>query len=131
MFEWLEWIKDIPKRKRMEQFAEERRFKLNGAYGFSVNGLLVREFGYLLRYVTNGKHCSFENFEEIANDFSAINGAIATELGKPTPREEEVNFTSHEGALQNLRNLQYIVRCIADYVDLAKELDLPTNPKVH
>lgn len=131
MFEWLEWIKDIPKRKRMERFAEERRFKLNGAYGFSVNGLLVREFGYLLRYVTNGKHDSFENFEEIANDFVAIDGAIVNEIGKPTPREEEVNFTSHEGAVQNLKNLRYIVRCISEYVDLAKELGLPTNPEVH
>lgn len=115
----------------MERFAEERRFKLNGAYGFSVNGLLVREFGYLLSYVTNGKHTSFANFEEIANDFSAINGAIVTEIGKPIPREQEVNFTSHEGAVQNLQNLQYIVRCITDYVDLAKELGLPTNPEVH
>lgn len=131
MFSWLNWIKDKQKQKRMEQFAEERRFKLNGEYGFSVDGLLVREFGYLLRHVTRGKHGSFQNFDEIADNFVAINGAIVIEMQRDTPREEEVNFTTHEGAIRNLKNLQYIVKCIADYVDLAKQLGLTTRPEVN
>lgn len=125
------WIKSIQKRVRMEQFAKDRRFKLNGGYGFSVNGLLVREFDYLLRYVTGGKHDSFQDFGEIADNVVSINAAIVSEMQKPIPREEEVNFTSHEGAIRNLENLRYIVLCVAEYVALAKELDLPTNPEVH
>lgn len=131
MFDWLKWIKDTQKRKRMEKFAEERRFKLNGPYGFSAHGLLVREFVYLLRYVTGEKYDSLNNFEVISDNFVEINGAIVQELVKPVLREEEVNFTDHEGALHNMRNLQYIVRAITDYVALAKELGLPSNPDVH
>lgn len=131
MFDWLKWIKDAQKRKRMEKFAEERRFKLNGPYGFSAHGLLVREFVYLLRYVTGEKYDSFNNFEVISDNFVEINGAIVQELVKPVLREEKVNFTDHEGALHNMRNLQYIVRAITDYVALAKELGLPSNPDVH
>ncbi|GGX87781.1 hypothetical protein [Vogesella alkaliphila] len=86
MFSWLNWIKDKQKQKRMEKFAEERRFELNGEYGFSVDGLLVREFGYLLCYVTQGKHDSFLKFDEIADDFTAINGAIVIEMKRDIPR---------------------------------------------
>jgi hypothetical protein len=128
LFNWHKWSFDIPKRKQMKRFAEEHCFELNGCLGFTVNGLLVREFGYLLSYVTNNKHDSFVDFEEIANDFVAIDSAIVIETRKPVPREEEVHFTSHEGAIQNLKNLRYIVFCIKEYVDLAKELGLPTNP---
>lgn len=131
MPKWLDWIRNHSKRKRFEQFAQERRFKLNGPMGFSVDGLLVREFAYLLRYVTNGKHRAFDDFEKIANDFVAIDAAILTGMKRPMLREEEAHFTGHEGALRNQRNLRNIVRCITEYVHLAKEIGLPVNPAVH
>lgn len=128
MFSWLKWISDRKKRKTFEEFCDSWRFKIYGEYGFVVDGLLVSEFGYLLRYVTSGKHDSFTNFEAIANDYVAIDGAIVTEMAKPIPREAEVNFTTPEGARRNLENLRYIIKAIAEYVSLAAKLDLPLNP---
>lgn len=128
MFSWLRWISDRSKRKTIEQFCDKWRFNLYDEYGFVVDGLLVSEFGYLLRHVTTGKHDSFKNFEAIADDFTEIDGAIVIEVSKQTPREAEVNFTSPEGARRNLENMRYIVRAITEYVDLAKKLELPLNP---
>ena len=122
MFGLTRWLKDMPKRRRMQKFVCEHRFNLHDEYGFCVNGLVVSEFGYLIRYVTDGKHDSFEDLEVIADDFVFINGAIISEMNRPVLREEEVNFTTHQGAIQNLKNLQYIVNSIAKYVDLAKAL---------
>jgi hypothetical protein len=128
MFSWLKWIQDIQKRKTVEDFCKEWKFKLYGNYGFAVDGLMVSEFGYLLRYVTHGKHVSFEDFAAIANDFVAIDNAIVTEMAKPTPKEAEVNFTTPEGARRNLENLRYIIKAITKYVELANHLGHPVNP---
>lgn len=128
MFSWLKWISDRNKRKTVEEFCGKWRFKLHDGYGLVVDGLLVSEFGYLLRYVTSGKHESFKNFESIADDFGAIDVAIVIEMAKATPREAEVNFTSPEGARRNLENMRYIISAINEYVTLAKELELPLNP---
>ncbi len=128
MFSWLKWISDRNKRKTVEEFCEKWRFKLYDEYGFVADGLLVSEFGYLLRYVTSDKHESFKSFEAIADDFVAIDGAIVIEMSKATPKEAEVNFTSPEGARRNLENMRYIVRAITEYVALAKKLELPLNP---
>ena len=105
----LSWLKNIQKRKKMARFAEERSFNLKGRSGLSVNGLSAREFGYLLRFITNGKHENFEDFQKIANDSREINAAIALEIAKPTLREEEANFTTHEGAIHNQENLRNII----------------------
>lgn len=128
MFGWLNWIQDIQKRKTVEAFCQQWKFKLYGDYGFSVDGLIVSEFGYLLRYVTEDKHDSFKDFAAIADDYAAINGAIVIEMAKPIPREAEVNFTTPEGASRNLKNLHYIVEAITKYVELANNLGLPVNP---
>lgn len=128
MSRWLKWINDRNKRKVVEEFCKKWRFHLYDEYGFVVDGLLVSEFGYLLRYVTSEKYDSFKNFEAIADDFAAIDGAIFSEMSKAIPREAEVNFTSPDGARRNLENMRYIVRAITEYVDLAKKLELPINP---
>ena len=85
----LNWLKNIQKRKKMERFAEGRRFNLKGRNGLSVNGLSAREFGYLLRFVTNGKHQCFENFQKIATDRQEIGAAINAEIGKSILRSDE------------------------------------------
>ncbi|KIP18467.1 hypothetical protein KY49_3598 [Burkholderia sp. MSHR3999] len=128
MFRWLKWINDRTKRNAVEEFCNKWRFHLYDEYGFVVDGLLVSEFGYLLRYVTSGKHDSFKNFEAIADDYAAIDGAIFKEMSKAVPKEAEVNFTSPDGARRNLENMRYIVKAITEYVALAKTLELPINP---
>lgn len=122
------WLKERRKRELLKKFVKQNHFYLNGSYGFSVNGVLVSEFGYLLRYVSDGKHETFNNFEALADDFVSINGAIVLEMRKPVPREMEVNFTTRDGALTNLENLQTIVRSITKYVELARKHGFDPNP---
>lgn len=45
--------------KVLEKLKNDYRFDLNHEYGFSVNGKIVSEFGYLLRYLTQRKVDTF------------------------------------------------------------------------
>lgn len=132
MFTWL--TNALRKRKQQQafdQFKQNWGFFIQGDY-FSIGQAgLVSEFGYLLRAYTGGKHDGFHSFEAIASDYAAIDRTLVDELTKDVPLECERLHVARSTAVGNLKNLRLIVRCIAEYVDLVRQLDLlrlPVNP---
>lgn len=122
------WLRTRKREKAFEAFKAQYAFTFNGNMGFSINRLVVSEFGYLLRHVTDGRHYHFDNFTALAQDEREIDHAIAKEIGLNLPREAEANMTTVEGARHNLENMRDIVYVIARYVEFAKEHGLPTDP---
>lgn len=107
---------------QVDKFLLQHKMNLRGDYGFSVNGLMVSEFGYLLREVSGGKLHNFDNFNAIHAAFPAINGAIAQQIMAPVLVEEKALGIAHETALYNMRNLRNICVTISKYVELLDRL---------
>lgn len=122
------WIRERKRDKAFAAFEAQHEFTLNGRMGFSIHRLVVSEFGYLLRHVTDGKHDNFDNFTAIARDEREIDLSITKEINLDLPREAEVKMTTVEGARHNLENMRSIVHVIARYVEFAKEHGLSTDP---
>lgn len=115
-----------------EYFANRRRSAFMNRHGMSFNGfgglvicdLVASEFGYLLRYLTDGELDRIREFEKIREKKDQILAAIENELKKPVLRESEALGVSRETAVGNMKNLQCIIESICDYVDLCRSLDL-------
>ena len=131
MLTWLkDWLKTRSQRKALEEFKARWQFELHDGYlaiGANRAGV-VSEYGPLLRYLTNGKLDSFENFEAIADNAAAIDAAITLDLSRPMPREVEALGVAQETARSTLERLRVIVRCLNEYVQLARSIGLPPNP---
>jgi hypothetical protein len=115
------------RRKRLD-FMRRHEMSFNGFGGLVIHGLVASEFGYLLRYVTNGELEQVRDFEAIRAKKNQILSEIQTELMQPQLRESEVFRVSREVAAGNLENLRSIVECISDYVDLCRSLGLSLAP---
>ncbi|MDH0734798.1 MULTISPECIES: hypothetical protein [Achromobacter] len=101
--------------RHMEKWCEQHRMNLNNGKRLVIGGLLVSEFGYLLRYYSNGALSSFENFQAIAD---AADGLVAQfEADFANPREYQNLNIGLSTAQANLKNLMMIVRTIAEYVN--------------
>lgn len=98
-----------------------------GFGGLNINGLVVDEFGYLLRYYSGGQVDTFCDIEAVASVSSLVEGAAAKELTSGVLREEEALNVTKATAENNLKNLISIVRAISDYVAECKRLDLPID----
>jgi hypothetical protein len=119
-----------------EYFANRRRSEFMSRHGMSFNGfgglvicdLVASEFGYLLRYLTDGELDRIGEFEKIREKKDQILSAIKDELEKPTLRESEALGVSRGTAISNMENLRCIIESICDYVDLCRSLDLEIYP---
>lgn len=101
--------------KRLEQFCKSKGIQLKGDLGFSIDGLVVREFGYLLRATVPIAELSLLNPSSISSQKALIVGAIQNELNKPILLEEQ--RVPHETAVGNMNNLMVIVQRICDLED--------------
>lgn len=108
----------------------ENSMSFEGYGGLVVHGLVVHEFGYLLRYLTKGKQDRLDDFRAIRENRDLILSAIKSELSKEVLRESEVFGCSRETTEGNILNLQKIVISICEYVDLCERLDLDIDPNV-
>ena len=121
---------DAPRQWRMERRAKQSarrqermlsewmvdlRMKLDAVSDLSIDGLLVREFSYLLRHVTDGRLDTFKDFEKVHDFYPLIVAGIAKDMQNPL--EVERNLADLETARANLKNLRRIVDVIARYVD--------------
>ena len=71
--------------RHMDKWCAQHRMELNDGKRLVIGGLLVSEFGYLLRYYSNGALWNFENFQAIAD---AADGLVAKfEADFVNPRE--------------------------------------------
>lgn len=100
----------------------KNRMELDTVSDLSIDGLLVREFGYLLRHVTGGKLDTFKDFEKVHDFYPLIVAGINKDM--QSPLEVERNLADLETALANLTNLRRIVDVIARYVEKCRDLHL-------
>ncbi|MFN4267051.1 MAG: hypothetical protein ACK4F8_15035 [Aquabacterium sp.] len=123
MFDWLirlwrNWF--WTPQDHFEEFCRQNSIELNGDYGFAINGLLVSEFGYLLRLVSAGRFERFDSLRAMYNDRQQILYGITHELQLEQLTEERL--VTHETAVFNMKNLQGIVRKIFAMVEMADKL---------
>lgn len=114
--------------RRRSEFMNRHGMSFNGFGGLVICDLVASEFGYLLRYLTDGELDRIGEFENIRDKKDQILSAIKDELDKPVLRESEALGISREIAQSNMENLRCIVECICDYVDLCRSLDLEIYP---
>lgn len=104
--------------RHMDKWCEQHRMGLNKGRRLVIGGHLVSEYGYLLRYYSNGALSSFENFQAIAD---AADDLVAQfEADFVNPREYQNVNVGLSTAQANLKNLMMIVRTIAEYVNECK-----------
>lgn len=116
-------------KKVRSQFMQENDMTFEGFGGLVIHHLVVSEFGYLLRYLTDGKLERFDDFQLINENKESILSAIDDELSKEVLRESEVFGYSREITEGNIKNLQKIIVTICSYVDLCRKLELDIDPK--
>lgn len=102
------------------EFCRQNSIELNGDYGFAINGLLVSEFGYLLRLVSAGRYESFSSLRSLYKDRQQILYGITHELHLQQLTEERL--VSHQTAVFNMKNLQGIMKKIIVMVEMADKL---------
>lgn len=122
------WLAEKRKQKVIREFCVVRRFELNGGYGFCVGGLIVRDFNYLLNFISDGNHASFEYFQALYDDHHLLKWKISKECGMATPTESERLGVAPATAKSNMQNLGMILTAIVDYVEFAQTHDFPVNP---
>ena len=126
----LSWLKKLtgnlkpqcPKLKTVLTFMSERGMTFQGYGGLVIHNLVVYEFGYLIRYLTDKKVGYFKDFSLIVNEKNMIDEAIKEELSKDVLRESEAFGYSREITEGNITNLEKIVDTIVDYVNLCDDL---------
>ena len=110
--------------RQVVDFMNKNEINFNGYGGLNIHRQVVREYGYLLRYVTEGKLDTFEDFQGIRDHQAAIVENIDRELAKPMLRESEVFGYSRQTAEGNLLRMKALVETIALYTALCETLGI-------
>lgn len=103
------------KNRKLRKVAEENGINFDGHMGLSINGKLVSEFEYLLRFYTDSELESFSDRSTIHAVKSQVIDAIDKDLASGKTREEEALVISRATAEANLRNLKAIVTALSNY----------------
>lgn len=103
------------KKFELKKIAKENGINFDGHMGLSINNKLVSEFGYLLRYYTDGQLESFSDRSKIHSVKDQVISAVDQDLASEKTREEEVYGISRATAEANLRNLKAIVIALSNY----------------
>ena len=115
-------IKLCPKIAKVQNFMTGIDMDFKGYGGLNMHRLAVSDFGYLIRYMTDGKIDSFSDLRAISENKMAIEEAIEQELSRDVLRESEVFGYSREIAEGNILRLQKIVNSICEYTALCDKL---------
>jgi len=110
--------------KLVIEFMKKNEIDFAGYGGLNMHRQVVREYGYLLRYVTEGEIETFQDFQAIRDSNIGIIKSIDKELTKPLLRESEVYGYSRQTAEGNLARLKALISTITEYVDLCETLDI-------
>ena len=106
----------------IDLFMADHEMTFNGYGGLNIHRLLVREFGFLLRYITEKEIDTLSDFRVIAQNSVMINENIKQELSKDVLRESEALGCSRQTAEGNLTRLRGIVKVITEYTALCDRL---------
>lgn len=117
---------------KLKKIAQKHRINFCGNYrALSIGGLLVSEFGYLLRHYSNGKLKSFDNFFSVYEIKDNLLRNIDSDFESDSPREFESGMVGKETALGNLRNLKGIILAISEYTETCIANDIPVPKGVY
>ncbi|WP_228894789.1 hypothetical protein [Pseudoduganella aquatica] len=107
---------------QLARFDEMHRYEERGHGGLCINGNLVHEFTYLLRYISEGQFQSMEDHHAIHSNIVQLRAHFSHELAKPLMREEDVFGVGRATAEANLQNLRRICEVISKRMELLAEI---------
>lgn len=110
--------------RQVVDFMEKHEINFDGYGGLNIHRQVVREYGYLLRYVTESKLDTFSDFRAIRDHRAVILENIDSELAKPVLREAEVFGYSRQTTEGNLVRMRALVETISLYTALCETLDV-------
>lgn len=105
------------KKIKLKKVAAENGINFDGQMGLSINNNLVSDFGYLLRYYTDGQLESFSDRAKIHEVKDKAISAIDQDLKNVKTREEEALNISRASAEANLKNLKNIIIALSNYYE--------------
>jgi hypothetical protein len=84
---------------------------------------IINEFGYLLRFISEGQfeYFSKDNFEEIAKNAEKLIEKIDKQLSLDILTEEEKFRISHTTAVGNMKDLKDIISSIQIYFNMSEK----------
>ena len=119
------FISESFKKAKINKFLEQNRINFNGyGGGLNIDGLVVKEFGYLLNYISGGTISNFYDLDKIYQNKGMLLANIDKECVKDILKEEDHLNISHETAVYNQNNLKNIIIKICDFIDICKNLNL-------
>ncbi|QXQ20684.1 hypothetical protein [Pseudomonas tolaasii] len=110
--------------RKVAEFMDKNEMNFAGYGGLNIHRQVVREYGYLLRYITEGKLDTFQDFRAIRDSHVDIIKSIDQELAKPLLRESEVYGYSRQTAEGNLIRLKALIATITEYTNLCETLGI-------
>lgn len=103
------------KKRKLKKVALENDIDFNGYMGLSINGNLVREFGYLLKFYTDNNLESFDDRSALLKVKDQTINAINLDLQNSKTKEELALHICRDTAEGNLKNLIKIVEALSNY----------------
>ncbi|MDA8093317.1 MAG: hypothetical protein M0T84_05280 [Betaproteobacteria bacterium] len=105
-------------KRELKHFCDANGIQMYEDQMLVANGLCISEFGYLLRYISEGALDAFGDLHAVASQRAHLLAVIDAELVQPVLREEQSLGIGHETAVYNMRNLRGIVDTIYQYCAL-------------
>jgi len=105
------------KKCKLKKVAKKNAINFNGHMGLSINGKIVSEFGYLLRYYTDGELDSFIDRSKIYAVKDQVIKSIDEDFLNEKTREEKNLRVSRTTAEANMRNLKFIIIALSNYYE--------------
>ncbi|WP_414894424.1 hypothetical protein [Pseudomonas sp. IT-232MI5] len=113
--------KPNPLPKEIKEFIVKHDIKFDGFGGLNINRQVVREYGYLVRMLTEGRLDTLYDFREVFNCGELLLSSIRQELSRDVLRESEALGYSRQTTEGNMLRLQGLVETIIQYVALCDQ----------
>ena len=117
----ISFFRGLRRKSKVKKAAEANGINFNGKMGTTVHGLLIHEFGYLLRYYSNEKLDCFDDLQALYNIRNDVLDAIEKDISSKRTKEEESLGVSRETAIANLKNLKEIIISLCNYFEVERE----------
>lgn len=113
--------KPNPLPKEIKEFIINHEINFYGFGGLNINRQVVREYGYLVRMLTEGRLETLYDFREIFTHGELLRNSIKQELSRDVLRESEALGYSRQTTEGNMLRLQSLVETIIQYVTLCDQ----------
>ena len=110
------WYSTRKTNKIRQRLLLKHSVNFNGFGGLVVANQVVSEFGYLLRFITDGLVSDFDDLRKSKVNAAKRVAQIAIESDKQILSEQATRGLARATAVGNMANLRKVVRCIEGYV---------------